>query len=224
MSANSDTPYPDSDPHDPVDEPSGPPYRAIAMVLLTAVVIAVAIGLVQLFSGQSEEQPTASTEQSQPSQTAAVAPAPAPGESATAPNRPAPGQDPLVEGQPPTPVDGAPADGQPSPAPDAQGAPPAVGAPAVPVSIYNNSNISGLAGRTGDQLRGAGYDVRDVSNYPSSQGVLPQSAAYYGTGPGEREAAEAIARELGIQAQPRPDGFDMNTPGVIVIVTQDLQR
>ena len=217
MSPYSDTPYPDSDLHDPVDEPSGPPYRAIAMVLLTAVVIAVAIGLVQLFSGQSDEQPVASTEQSQPAPTSAAVGAP--GETAPESGQPAPSQPPLDEGQTTAP------EASETPAPsDTEGAPPADGAPAVPVSIYNNSNISGLAGRTGDQLRGAGYDVRDVSNYPSSQGVLPQSAAYYGTGPGEREAAEAIARELGIQAQPRPDGFDMNTPGVIVIVTQDLQR
>ena len=57
-------PYDADDPYGPgagdPDEPSGPPYRAIAMVLLSAVVLAVGIGLVQLFGGDDDEAaPTA---------------------------------------------------------------------------------------------------------------------------------------------------------------------
>ena len=50
------------------DEPSGPPYRAIAMVLLSAVVLAIGVGLVQLFGGDDEgatavEESTSQVEQ-----------------------------------------------------------------------------------------------------------------------------------------------------------------
>lgn len=201
------------------DEPGGPPYRAIAMVLLTAVVAAIAIGLVQLFGGSSDDD---TTQAAQP-QSQTSAPAPAGGAASPAgqpPASPAPG----APGAPATPGQ------EPAQAPAGESAAPGAGAsggaatPAVPVHILNNSTVAGLAGRTGDQLRSAGFDVQDVANLPSNQGVVPQSAAYYGTGPGEQEAAQAVAARLGIQAQPRPAELAPSTPGVIVIVTQDLQR
>ena len=198
----------------PADEPAGPPYRAIAMVLLAAVVLAVGIGLVQLFSGDDESAPTAgeSTTQTQPTEPQATGQ-----EAEPAPATPAP------DGQAATAV----------PAPGGQDATGPQGGQAtadvppltsIPVQVFNNSNVTGLAGRTGETLRESGFAVADVSNLPSNQGVVPESTAYYGTGPGEQQAAEAIAAQLGIPARPRPAELAVETPGVIVIVTQDLDR
>lgn len=203
-----------------LDEPGGPPYRAIAMVLLAAVVVAVGIGLAQLFGGEdttptAEESSTSQTEQ----QPAEQSPEPAPSEPTPAP---APageeGQQPATGDEPASPAP----QGQPAPGPADPAAVPAVGT--VPVQIFNNSTVSGLAGRTGDTLRTAGFAVSDVSNLPSREGVIPESAAFYGVGPGEQQAAQAIAGQLGIPAKPRPADLAVSTPGVIVIVTQDLAR
>ena len=177
------------------------------MVLLTAVVIAVAIGLVQLFGSDDDDS---STEAQQTSATSA------PHHSSA---QPAPQASPAPAAPP---AEESPA-AQPSeqPAPEQSQAPAATDAP---VHVFNNSTVPGLAGRTGDTLRGAGFDVKDVANLPSTQGVVPQSAVYYGTGAGEKETAEAVAQKLGVQAQPRPSGLAQTTPGVIVIVTQDQQH
>ena len=87
----------------------------------------------------------------------------------------------------------------------------------VPVRIYNNSTVEGLASTTADDLRAAGWNVTDVSNY--GEGQIPTSTVYYGTGRGEKEAAEKVAREMGISAEPRFEGIVDAPPGVIVILT-----
>lgn len=213
------------------DEPSGPPYRAIAMVLLSAVVLAIGIGLVQLFGSDDDEVVTADESTSQVEQQDQNGQAPA-GQGAEGPVGPdgqplAPGsdadQDPAAPGAPDDPG----ADGQPAGQPGDQGqAAPGSGpdVTTVPVQIYNNSTVTGLAGRTGEQLRESGFAVGDVANMPSNRGVVPTSTAFYGNGPGEQAAAEAIAAQLGIAAQPRPADMAGDAPGVIVIVTQDLDR
>ena len=89
----------------------------------------------------------------------------------------------------------------------------------VPVRVYNNSTVDGLAATTADQLRAEGWTVTDALNYDSGQ--VPQSAVYYGTAPGEREAAEKVAQELGFAAEPRFEGILDAPPGVIVILAGD---
>lgn len=217
MSPHPETPqYDPADRHGPADgtasdEPTGPPYRAIAMVLLAAVVLAIAVGLAQLFGGGDDTTPTA--EQTPTSQ----APQPGTGQVPAGEGQQN-GQNPHPSGQPAEPG------GEPQNAQAPAAAPGGVDVTSVPVRVFNNSNVTGLAGRTGDSLRAAGFAVSDVANMPSNQGVVPASVAYYGTGPGEQQAAEAIGSRLGIPAQPRPQGFAADTPGVIVIVTQDLNR
>lgn len=232
----------DADPHapgdDPHDEPGGPPYRAIAMVLLSAVVLAVGIGLVQLFGSDDDEAATAGGESTsqveqdgQNGQSAGGDGAPdgqgQPGQDGQpgGPDGAAPGagQGDGPEGQPGDPQ--APADGQ-SPGEAAGQAPGGAAVPVtnVPVQIFNNSNVTGLAARTGESLRETGFAVGDVANMPSNRGVVPESTAFYGTGPGEQQAAEAVAEQLGISARPRPADMAGEAPGVIVIVTQDLDR
>ena len=249
MSPQSDTPQPDSpqpgdaefgSPHGAdnryapgdgpaVDEPSGPPYRAIAMVLLAAVVVAVGVGLVQLFGSDDDTGPTAADATSQVEQNGqaqqdangesdAGVPSAADGE-AGANGAVAPGG---ADAPAPQPGDPA-APGQDQPA----GQVPAGAVPdvtTVPVQIFNNSTVTGLAARTGETLRENGFAVGDVANMPSNRGVVPESTAFYGPGPGEQQAAEAIAEKLGIRAQPRPADLAREAPGVIVIVTQDLNR
>ena len=215
------------------DETSGPPYRAIAMVLLSAVVVAIGIGLVQLFGGDDDEAATAEEGTSQVEQqdrTGQAADGQG-GEGQAAQGQVGPDGQPLppaADGQDPA-APGAPGPdaGQPVAEPGEQGQAPADSAPAVstvPVVIYNNSTVTGLAGRTGDQLRASGFAVGDVANMPSNRGVVPESTAFYGAGPGEQEAAQAIGAQLGIAVQPRPADMVDEGPGVIVIVTQDLDR
>lgn len=228
-------PEPQGDASHP-DESSGPPYRAIAMVLLSAVVVAIGIGLVQLFGSDDDEAVTADEgtsqveQQGQQGQSAGGQGAEgqaAPGQ-AGPDGQPLPpaagGQDPAAPGAPGEP---GPDDGQPAADAGGQGQAPADSAPAVtavPVVIYNNSTVTGLAGRTGDQLRDSGFAVGEVANLPSNRGVVPESTAFYGSGPGEQEAAQAIGEQLGIAVQPRPADMAEEGPGVIVIVTHDLDR
>ena len=214
-------PYADPQGEGPyADEPSGPPYRAIAMVLLSAVVLAVGVGLVQLFGGDDDEVVTAddqgTSQVEQNGQVGADGQPLQPGQIA------ADGQ---VVGAPADP--NAPAAGRPgAPAPE-QGEVPAGSVPVantVPVQVYNNSTVTGLANRTGERLRESGFAVGAVESLPSNRGVVSESTAFYGTAPGEREAAEAVAAQLGIVAKPRPADLPAQGPGVVVIVTQDLER
>ncbi len=100
--------------------------------------------------------------------------------------------------------------------------PPPTTAPAgadksVPVRVYNNGVIAGLAAQTGGQLTASGWNVTETGNY--ANGVIPKTTVYYGGSAGEQAAAVAIAKELGANAEPRFPGIADNPPGVIVIVT-----
>ncbi|MDV8001614.1 LytR C-terminal domain-containing protein [Rhodococcus sp. IEGM 1408] len=210
-----------------VDESSGPPYRAIAMVLLAAVVVAIGIGLAQLFSGGDDSTPAAveeTTTQSEQGEQPGQAVEPGPQGEPAQPGGTAAGQD--GQGAPGEGLPGLPEQQQPGSGQQPSAGQPAPGpaVTAVPVQIFNNSNVTGLAGRTGETLRESGFAVGDVANLPSNQGVVSESTAYFGSGPGEQQAAEAIAAQLGIPVKPRPANMAVETPGVIVIVTQDLDR
>ncbi|RDI42382.1 LytR cell envelope-related transcriptional attenuator [Nocardia mexicana] len=87
----------------------------------------------------------------------------------------------------------------------------------VPVRVLNNSTIVGLAAQTAGQLTADGWTVAETGNYPG--GVVPKTTVYYGNTPGEQAAAQSIAAELGVTAEPRFAGIANSPPGVIVIVT-----
>lgn len=235
-----DTPAgdPSVEPSEDADElASGVPYRAIAMVLLTLVVIAVAIGLVQLFTGSDEDEAAEPASQSvveSPSDAGGADSAEG-AESGTADGQQQDGSAQQDGAGAEAPADGA-QNGQSGAAAGGQGGQPAEGANGangvagangattageVPVRVYNNSTISGLADDVAGTLRGGGADVQEIGNY--SDGNVPTSGVYYGDGAGERAEAERIAGELGIEARPRFEGLGGATPGVIVIVTQDMQ-
>lgn len=88
---------------------------------------------------------------------------------------------------------------------------------AISVRVFNNSNVTGLAGRTASGLTESGWTVAETGNY--NAGTIPTTTVYYGEGAAEKQAASAIAAELGATAEPRFPGIANSPPGVIVIVT-----
>jgi hypothetical protein len=91
-----------------------------------------------------------------------------------------------------------------------------------PVRVYNNSLIKGLAERAADDIRGSGWDVTAVGNYPD--GTIPTSTVYYRPGTSEESAARSLATSFGLRSLPRFNGLDSAHNGLIVIVTKDYQR
>jgi hypothetical protein len=90
------------------------------------------------------------------------------------------------------------------------------------VRVYNNSTIRGLAARAAQDLSAAGWTVVEVGNYP--WGIIPTTTVYYQEGTDQRAAAEAIAAEFGMRAEPRFSGIAEASPGIIVIVTNDYRH
>jgi hypothetical protein len=87
----------------------------------------------------------------------------------------------------------------------------------IPVRVYNNSDISGLAAKTKATVEAAGWTVTETGNYTETQ--LEKTTVYYGTSTGEKEAAASIADVLGVKSEQRLAGLKDSAPGVIVIVT-----
>lgn len=84
------------------------------------------------------------------------------------------------------------------------------------VRVYNVSGPAGVAGRTADQLRSAGYNVTDVGNLD-----LPNVSAttvYFSPAAGERETADAVGKVLAAPVEPRIPDIADQPPGVIVVV------
>lgn len=92
----------------------------------------------------------------------------------------------------------------------------------VHVRVYNNSTIRGLARTAADDLRAQGWNVVEESNY--SDGIIPESTAYFRPGTDEEHAARVLASDLGIKSAKRFDGIQDSSPGVIVIVTKDYAQ
>lgn len=84
------------------------------------------------------------------------------------------------------------------------------------VEVYNNSGIAGLAGRTAQQVSGAGWQVVGSDNW---YGTIPASTVYYP----ERlaDAAELLGKDLGI-ARLKPAVDPMRLDRLTVILTADF--
>ena len=83
------------------------------------------------------------------------------------------------------------------------------------VEVYNNSNVSGLAGRTAKKIADAGWQVVGSDNW---YGTIDASTVYYP--PRLKAAAKLLAKDLGIHrlhAAISPMKFDRLT----VILTAD---
>lgn len=173
-------------------EPSGPPLRALAMVLISLAILFAAIGALSL-TGSDDTEETAS----EPS-TSAVEQAPAASNpSASNPSASNPSASATSQSSAPT-SSVAPED--------------------VEVRVLNNSNVSGLAAETAATLTGEGWTIAETGNYSESQ--VPSTTVYYGTASGAQAAAEKIAGQIGATAEARPTTLASYGTGVIVMVTQ----
>ncbi|MEV0947944.1 LytR C-terminal domain-containing protein [Rhodococcus sp. NPDC049939] len=167
-------------------ESSGPPLRALAMVLIALAILFAGLGFASLSGSDSQQvsAPSATTTAS----TSTTAPAGAAGT---------------------------------APAPETTSAAATTSVSAdvmsVPVQVFNNSDVTGLAGETAAELTNLGWTVSETGNY--SDTTISETTAYYGTSANEQEAATAIAAELGVSAAPRFPGIEDFPAGVIVIVT-----
>jgi hypothetical protein len=207
--------------------PSRPALRTAGIALLGVGVIAATIGLFTAVTGGGGGTNTAA-----PASSVEALPSVAPGAPATAVAPTAAPSAPVDTAAPATPQVAAPAPaptGAAEPAP-AEPARPAAGAasgggggPATraPVRVYNNSLVKGLAARAQSDFEGAGWQVTAASNY--SAGNIPTSTVYFRPGTGEEAAAQELGQEFGLRVEPRFNGLDEASPGVIVIVTNDYR-
>ncbi|WP_232843231.1 LytR C-terminal domain-containing protein [Corynebacterium hindlerae] len=179
---------------------AGLPIRGIAMIILAVAVALLAWGVYSMTNtGSDDVVVSQETTQQQP------APAPA----APAPGAPTPAA--------PVPAAEAPA------TPAAPAAPEAGEAETPKVFALNNSTVQGLANRVADNLKSKGYPDVESGNFPEE--ILPESVAYYTPGnAAEQRAAEKIAQELQIKAAPRIEALKDKPAGVVVVITEDLNR
>ncbi|WP_420880576.1 LytR C-terminal domain-containing protein [Rhodococcus sp. (in: high G+C Gram-positive bacteria)] len=184
----------------PNPESSGPPLRAIAMVLIALAILFAGLGAASLGGSDSDET---ATEASSTTTTSAAA-APAAARTTTAA--------PTTTAAEPTTATSTATSTTSSAATTS-----ARVDKSVPVRVFNNSTVSGLAAQTADELTSGGWNVSETGNY--SYGQIQTTTVYYGSSASEKAAAQAIAAELGVKAEPRFDGIQSASPGVIVIVT-----
>ncbi len=90
-------------------------------------------------------------------------------------------------------------------------------APKSDVLVFNISSSKGVAGRTADQIKQAGYNVTKVDNL--SLPNVSATTVYFGSAAGERETADAIGQLLKAPVAPRTPAIEDQPPGVIVVVT-----
>ncbi|MCQ4120778.1 LytR C-terminal domain-containing protein [Rhodococcus tibetensis] len=180
---------------------SGPPLRALAMVLISLAILFAGLGFASL--GDSDSEDTAATVTTTTTTTSAAVPASAAARTTTT----------VAAG-------GSGVTSTSASASTTSGAARTSGsgdASSVPVRVFNNSNVTGLAGQTATELTEAGWTVAETGNY--SDGTISETTVYYGNSPAEKEAATQIAAELGATAEPRFAGIANSSAGVIVIVT-----
>lgn len=184
---------------------SGPPLRALAMVLIALAILFAGLGFASLGSSDSDEAASTRTTTTTTSAAAGVggADSAGSGSAATTTSR----ADTTTTTTSSTTTSGA-ATTSLSPADKS----------AISVRVFNNSNVTGLAGDTATELTDSGWTVVETGNY--NAGTIPSSTVYYGTGAAEKAAASAIAAKLGVTAEPRFPGIADSPAGVIVIVTQ----
>jgi len=85
------------------------------------------------------------------------------------------------------------------------------------VRVYNIGGDEGAAGRTGDRLKEAGWNVTETGNITAPE--VTATTVYFGTTEGEQAAAEAVGKVLAAPVAPRVPEIAEQPPGVIVLVT-----
>ena len=85
------------------------------------------------------------------------------------------------------------------------------------VRVYNVSEVQGAADRVANQLRDEQWDARPEN---LELGAPPgETTVYWGSTPGEREAAEEVGAVLQAPVVERIPDLGDQPPGVIVVVT-----
>ncbi|MEB3031282.1 LytR C-terminal domain-containing protein [[Mycobacterium] nativiensis] len=84
------------------------------------------------------------------------------------------------------------------------------------VRVYNISETAGLAGRTADQLREAGWNVTDVGNLELPEVTV--TTVYFSDAEGEHDSANSVAEVLHAAVEPRIPDVAEQPPGIIVVV------
>ncbi|WP_330250815.1 LytR C-terminal domain-containing protein [Nocardia sp. NBC_00565] len=166
----------------------GPPLRALAMVLIALAIVFAGLGAMSLSSSDSDTSGAGESTTTPPGQaaTTTVAATTTAGSTSTTTKSSAATTTPTTS----------------------------TANRAVPVRVLNNSTVAGLAARTASELTANGWTVAEVGNYPGPN--VTKTTVYYGNSSGEKEAALAIADELGASAEPRTDS---SGSGVTVVVT-----
>lgn len=85
------------------------------------------------------------------------------------------------------------------------------------VRVYNISSGEGVAGRTADQLKQAGWNVTDIGNRELPD--VTATTVFYSDAAGEQQSADEVGQILHAPVQPRVPGLADEPPGVIVAVT-----
>ncbi|WP_433730572.1 LytR C-terminal domain-containing protein [Nocardia sp. CA-129566] len=177
----------------------GPPLRALAMVLIALAIVFAGLGAMSLSSSDSDTSGSGESSTAAMGQTTATT-SQAAATTAVATTTPvASTTKPAATSSTTTPTTTAST---------------TTANRAVPVHVLNNSTVAGLAARTASELTANGWTVAEVGNYPGPN--ITNTTVYYGNSPGEKEAALAIADELGATAAPRAAG---SGSGVTVVVT-----
>ena len=91
--------------------------------------------------------------------------------------------------------------------------PPAATRPAV--TVLNNSRRPGLAARVADEVRARGWPIRQTGNF---RGRVAVTTAYYA--PGQRGAAEQLARAFGQVQRVAPRFAGLPGSGLTLVVTR----
>jgi hypothetical protein len=185
------------------------PAKAAGFALLGVAAVALVIGVVSLFGGGgSETPPVAEGSSTAPPPSSATSEPPASAPASTTSSAPAA----TTTAGPPS----APASSVVPPPPVTQ-----PGVAKVPVRVYNNSTITGLASRASDEVRAGGWTVAETGNY--SAGTIPTTTVYFRPGTDEEASAKELAAVLRARVEPRFDGIQSAAAGIILIVTNDFQ-
>lgn len=210
--------------------PSGgsSPLRVGGLALLGVGAVAGLIGIASLVGG-GDTTTTAAPPTGTPPSASAPAVTPAPGAPGAAPAPGAPGATPAPGSPGTAPAPGGvpvPSFGPTQNSAVSPSAPPAAGSGTagrtvakLPVRVYNNSKISGLAERAAADLRARGWTVASVGNY--AQGQLAVTTVFY-SGTADAESARALANAIGAKAEAgAPPGLSTARSELVLVVTRE---
>ncbi|HEX6358006.1 LytR C-terminal domain-containing protein [Actinophytocola sp.] len=190
------------------------PGRIAGVALLGLAAVALVIGLITALGGNGDDQAGGDNEPPATSSSTSSTATSGSSRPGTTSSRP-PSSNTSSVPAPSTSTTTTTKTGQTPPSGDGNGEP----TKTIPVRVYNNSTIKGLAARAADDLRADGWQVTDVSNYPF--GIIPTTTVYYRPGTDEEAAAKQISAAFGMRTEARFDGIKDAPAGLIVIVTND---